>query len=393
VVGAGPAGSTAAKFISEKGLKVLLMDKCTFPRDKPCGGGITMKTLQRFSYINDDLIESYSYGGHLHSSSLTYNINVERKEPFGAFVLRKKFDHELVKLAINSGASFLEGKKVVDVKANQENAIVTLDDGSRITSQLIIGADGIWSTVAKKSGLSHNNKHIGLCVVKEAPISSKEIDKYFTKKRIGHLHIKVFGLTGYGWVFPKKDHINIGVGQIISPKTKDKKNLREIYDKYLTLLKENNHIPNSIDAEKVKGAALPTCPLEKTYSDRILLCGDAAGLINPLTGDGIEYAMISGKIASDVCKEALDVNNTSASFLSRYQQRWQKDFGKDIKILLRSQAGWATDSEKAMQLLANDKNLAEIGFQLATGNISIQKSRWIILKRFLVSYLRNLIKK
>ncbi|MGF3555170.1 MAG: NAD(P)/FAD-dependent oxidoreductase [Thermoplasmatota archaeon] len=66
--------------------------------------------------------------------------------------------------------------------------------------------------------------------------------------------------------------------------------------------------------------------------NRLILCGDAAGLINPLTGDGIEYAMISGKIASEVCKEALNAGNTTSSFLSKYQDRWQKSFGKDLTM-------------------------------------------------------------
>jgi digeranylgeranylglycerophospholipid reductase len=270
-----------------------------------------------------------------------------------------------------------------------------LDDGTRITSQLVIGADGVWSTIAKKSGLSPLNPSVGLCIVQEIPLSSKVIDEYFTENRIGHLHIKIFGLAGYGWVFPKHEHINIGVGQIILNKTfiKYKKNLRDIYYQYITLLKKKHHIPSTIDTKKIKGAAIPTCPLKKTYEDQVILCGDAAGLINPFTGDGIEYAMVSGQIASEVCKEALDANNTTKSFLSRYQQRWQQDFGKDINILLRAQRGWVSDTEKVIKLLANDNKLAEIGFEIATGNISIQKSRWNLMKRFFISYIRNLIAK
>jgi digeranylgeranylglycerophospholipid reductase len=354
-----------------------------------------MKTLKRFSYIDEDLIETYSYGGCIHSSSLTYNVHVEKKEPFGAFVIRKKFDNELVRLAINSGVSFREGKKVIDIKKNQDNANILLDDGTSITSQLVIGADGVWSTTAKKSGLRPQNPAVGICIVQEVPASSKIIDKYFTKKKIGHLHIKVFGLAGYGWVFPKDKYINIGVGQITSATThnKVKKNLKDIYNQYITLLKKNHEIPSSINTKRIKGAALPMCPLNKTYADRLLLCGDAAGLINPLTGDGIEYAMVSGQIASEVCKEAIDAGDTSASFLSRYQKRWQHDFGKDIKFLLRAQKGWSTDSEKVVKLIASDKKLAEIGFALATGNISIQESRFKLIRCFLISYIRNLLTK
>lgn len=83
----------------------------------------------------------------------------------------------------------------------------------------------------------------------------------------------------------------------------------------------------------IRGAALPLEPLPKTYTNRVILCGDAAGLIDPATGEGIDYAMSSGKIAAKVIIDALEKNDMSAKFLSKYEIIWKKDFGKDIKIL------------------------------------------------------------
>ena len=100
VVGAGPAGSTTAKFLAEKGVKVLLIDKDRFPRDKPCGGGIPLRTLKRFRYLKeeDDLIDSYSYGGYAYSPSLKYRVELQKNEPPLAMVIRKKFDHGFIVL-------------------------------------------------------------------------------------------------------------------------------------------------------------------------------------------------------------------------------------------------------------------------------------------------------
>ena len=99
VVGAGPAGSTAAKFLSEKGVKVLLVDKSKFPRDKPCGGGLPARVLKRFEYIKD-LIDSYSYGSYAYSPSLKFKMEFQQNDPFVAMILRNKFDYGLVKLAL-----------------------------------------------------------------------------------------------------------------------------------------------------------------------------------------------------------------------------------------------------------------------------------------------------
>jgi flavin-dependent dehydrogenase len=119
VVGAGPAGSTAAKNLAEKGIKVLLLDKATFPRDKPCGGGLPTRVQKRFPYIQP-FIDSISYGSTTYSSSLRYKYDLIREKPFLMMVLRKDFDHRLLTLAKQAGAVFLEGRSVVDVVVQKE---------------------------------------------------------------------------------------------------------------------------------------------------------------------------------------------------------------------------------------------------------------------------------
>jgi len=387
VVGAGPAGSTAAKFLSEKGVKVLLIDKNKFPRDKPCAGGISTKTLKRFKYIQDDWIESYSYATYTHSSSLKYKFELQRDEPLIAMILRKKFDYELVKLAISSGTTFLDAKSAEDIKILDNKVKIILKNGANIESEIVIGADGVWSTIAKKSGLRNNTKNICICLFEEYPMNSKTIEQFLDKKRICHIHLNVNKITGYGWVFPKKEHVNIGITQFQQAldSSKGRTNLKNTYETYIKILKENKIIPENLKIGKIRGAALPTCPFEKTYSDRLVLCGDAAGFANPLSGEGIYYAMSSGKIAADVVTEALEEENTNNKFLSRYQTIWYRDFGRDLKSLYNISMIWGKDNEKLFRIISKDKKLSELAVEVIIGQIDVQKCIGKIKRR--VAYL------
>ena len=392
IVGAGPAGSTAAIFLSKKGFKVALIDKSDFPRDKPCGGGLPSHVLKRFSnIISKDLIESHSYGGTTFSPSLKYKIEYTTNKPFTSMVLRKKFDYRLVQKAIENGADFKPGKKVNDIKITNDQGTLIFDDNTKIGTRIIIGADGIWSTVAKKTGLRKRDIKIGFSVVEEYEVDEEIMDKYFGKRRLGYIHSKFQNVTGYGWVFPKKKHLNIGIGVIeYNPKNKEFNNLKEIYGNYLSVLKKQKLIPDNIKIKKIKGGALPVCPLDKTYSNRVLLIGDAGGFINPTSGEGIYYAMASAEIAAETIEESLNCQDTSEKFLSNYQKKWKKDFGKELRLLY-----WVSkiqkkskNSEKNLILLYKDEKLRQLLMESMAGNLDIYQYRWKILRRFIYDSIK-----
>jgi geranylgeranyl reductase family protein len=395
VVGAGPAGATAAKFLAEKGEKVLLIDKSSFPRDKPCGGGLSVRTLKRFNYISKDLIDAYSSDGIIHSSSLKYEVQLHKDEPIAAFVIRKDFDFGLLQLAIERGTTFMERKTVSDVSILPEKVKIKLNNGEYIESQLVIGADGIYSTIAKKSGLGYRQSLLGRCLFQEYHLDSSLFDDYFTEKRIFHFHLRFMGIKGYGWVFPKKDSVNIGIGEIKPSATQstNKPNLKEFYENYIHLLKESKIIPPTINLGKIQGGILPLTPLKKTFTDRVILCGDAAGLMNPLTGDGIDYAMSSGKFAAEVCTEALEAGETSASFLSKYQQLWKDDFGKEIKLCLRILKVLLerNSGEKYVRLLSGDTQIADMVLTLLNNQGRLDECQWKLVKRFVYIYCKDLL--
>jgi len=385
IVGAGPAGSTAAKFLSEKGINVLLIDKEKFPRDKPCGGGLPVRVFNRFPYIKKDFIESYSYSAFAYSPSLKYKMKLKRDEPLIAMILRKKFDNQLVKLAIDSGTDFKDGKSAVDIKISDSSAKVLLDDNTTIESKIVIGADGVWSTIAKKTGLCKDYKKICMCLFQEYKMSPETLDKYLGKDRSCHIHVKVNRTAGYGWVFPKREHVNIGITQFKQAiYNKDiKGNIKDTYESYLKILKKDKIIPDDLTNEKIRGAALPTSPLDKTYSDRVIVCGDAAGFANPVTGEGIYHAMASGEIAAEVAIESLERENTSEKFLSKYQKIWYKDFGKDLKILYRTSLLWAKEDDRFINLICKDEKLSEYVLDAIVGRVNARKCRKKMIRRLL----------
>ena len=391
VVGAGPAGSTAAKILAEQGLNVILIDKEKFPRSKPCGGGLPLRTLKRFPYIEDlDVIESYSYGGYLYPPSLGYNIEIRKQEPVIAMILRKKFDNALVKLAIDNGAKFQDGKSVTDLKINHDKAQVILDDGKEIQTDLVIGADGCLSTVAQKARLATQHRYTGISVVEEFSLKMDTMDQFYTDKRLCHIHSKIHGISGYGWVFPKECHVNIGLvkyqpsGKIVN----DKKNIRDEFKEYISLLKNTEIIPKNIESTKLRGGVLPVKPLEKTYANRIILCGDAAGFINSVSGEGIHYALSSGEIAARVASESIKTDDTSEQFLSRYERQWKNDFGQEINIWLKSTKQWGKQNENIFKFMSKDNKLAEMFFAIMTGQESVYELRWKILKRYIYAYMK-----
>lgn len=394
IVGAGPSGSTAAKNLAENGKKVLIIDKQKFPRDKPCGGAIPTRVMKQFPYV-EEFIDSISYGSYTHSSSLKYTLKFVREKPLLATVIRKDFDDGLVKLAVNAGAMFLNSKTVKDVTTQKDKVVLLLDDNEKIEAKIVLGCDGMRSIVAEKTNLCKKMDDICICVVQEQPMSTQQLQKYFTDKKIVHLFIKTQGIAGYGWIFPKKKHVNIGMGQFESAvdSSKPRPNLKESYKKYIKLLKEKKMLPKDFPIENVKGGTLPVFPLKKTYSDRVLICGDAAGFINSITGEGIYYAMASGEMAANVALESLDSDDMSSEFLSKYQDLWYDKFGKDLKLLGRFNKMWGSDSERFVRLLSKDLKFAKLIVGITGGRISISRYRTKIIIRYIYVLIKDFFSK
>jgi digeranylgeranylglycerophospholipid reductase len=257
---------------------------------------------------------------------------------------------------------------------------------------LVIGADGVWSVVARKSGLGQHYPHVGRCLYQELPVDGGLLDEYFTEKKQFQLYTKFMGVDGFGWVIPKKDCVNVGIGEMlpVGSSVQKKLPLSEVYRRFVSFLVEKKRIPSTFGGGKIQGGMLPFVPFEKTFADRVLLCGDAAGQVNPLTGDGIHYAMSSGKYAAEVCAMALDAGTTDASFLSRYQRLWKDDFGDEIKMFRRLMKRVLQKDERYIRLLSRDPGLITMVLMLADTQGTLSDHKWKILRRFVPLYVKDL---
>ncbi|MFA5102411.1 MAG: NAD(P)/FAD-dependent oxidoreductase [Candidatus Thermoplasmatota archaeon] len=389
VVGAGPAGATAAKILSETGLRTILLEKTTFPRDKPCGGGLQMRVLHRFKYLEEhNLIDSFSTRIQIHSSSLQHHLDFHQTKPLEAMVLRQTFDEGLVTLATRAGALLQCGNAVHDLTDQKDHVRLVLSDGTTVESRLVIGADGMWSMIAKKIGMKQHSDQIGICAYNEYHFDQETMRDLYGEERSVHIHIQPYGMAGYGWMFPKKEHVNIGVvefRQAVTPRL-NKKNLQILFTQYLQILKKQKLIPNSLRTTTTHGGAFPTCPMSTLTTDRVLLCGDAGGLVNPLTGEGIYYAMCSGETAAKTAIKALENSTTDVRTLKCYQTQWNQEFSLELSLLSRLSKRWGRNLDSFLEVANKDPKLVDIICQAIPSKKGVQGEKWKIIRRFVFSY-------
>jgi len=335
IVGAGPAGSTAAVLLKKFNRSVLLIDKERFPRDKPCGGYLTKRIFDRFTYLKRNLgeiTEVPTYGSYFYSPNLS-KLEWIKGVPVGYLVLRTKFDNYLKDLAVMKGAEILEGKRVEDLVVNENEAKVILQDGTSYRANLIIGADGVRSVIAEKSQIYEKSPSTtkGLCIVNEYEVPTADIDNIYGNKRATHYFYGFGGIIGYSWVFPKKNHINIGIG---GPSSAGRE-LGCIFPKFLNFLHENLMVPKRTYLKaKFKGSLIPLSTalyLNRSYTDRVLLAGDALGVVSSISGEGIYQSMASGEDAGIIANDALNEEKFDALFLKQYEKIWKKDLGIELK--------------------------------------------------------------
>ncbi len=336
VIGAGPAGATAARYLAKSGMKVCLIDKDQFPRDKPCGGGFSQGLIDDFPYLRkrtDEFLKGIARIGILHSPNR--QIALQGKVDM-AVTLRTDFDNVLLESAVEEGLEPLLENRVTSVRSNQDSYMVQLKGGQSIKASLVIGADGASSMTARETGLNTRwpSSKITACRVAEIPARYEDIIERYTEDLHYHFFANLSGLPGYGWIFPKQDTINIGLGIVGT----HAKGLPGIFDSFVAYLKKNNLLKANSDLSGTKGALVPTGgPLDRTYIDRLLLVGDSAGMVSPLTGGGIAYAMKAARFAAVVIAKAFEEGTFSSSDLRNYEILWKHDFGDEFKGQLIAQ--------------------------------------------------------
>ncbi|TFG34289.1 NAD(P)/FAD-dependent oxidoreductase [Candidatus Thorarchaeota archaeon] len=336
VIGAGPAGSTAARYMAKSGMKVCLIDKDKFPRDKPCGGGFSLNLLDEFPYLRkrtDDFLKGVAKVGVLHSPNR--RIRLQGRVDM-ALTLRTDFDNVLLESAIENGLEPILGKRAVSIKMGKKKSEVLLRGGQTIKASVVVGSDGVSSLVARDTGLNRkwDSSKLTACRVVEVPTKYDDIIDRYSQDLHYHFFANIEGLPGYGWIFPKLDTINIGLG-IVSTHAKG---LPRIFESFVSYLKRENLLLKDSDISKVKGALVPTGgPLNQTHLENCLLVGDSAGMVSPLTGGGIVYAMRAARFAAKVLVKVQEKDALNTETFEKYEHLWRSDFGKDFRKQLLAQ--------------------------------------------------------
>ena len=301
IIGAGPSGATLAFELANHGVKVLVIDKATFPRYKCCGGGLTFKAATLLGVDVTSIIENSVSGAVLAFSGAGYH-----RANYGQIIMytikRENLDYLLLQKAEKAGAEILQGITFESLSSNDDHVEVSTSDGD-YKSQFVIGADGSRSIVASSVNNGGYDDIVGIQT--EISVGNKDLEKWQSQVVID------LGRTsdGYAWLFPYKESLSTGIASF---KTKDK-DLKNGYRQFLTSLGINQY-----KTVKQSGGIISVCKGRPCVTrGRLALLGDAAGLADPLTGEGLYNAILSAKLATPVIEKALLQNGDN---LDSYQQ-------------------------------------------------------------------------
>jgi geranylgeranyl reductase family protein len=360
VVGAGPSGSTAAYYLAQAGLDVLLIEKSRFPRDKVCGDGLTPRAVKALVAIGVDVSEE---AGWLRNKGLRViggGMRLELDWPelsswpgYGLVRPRSSLDEQLARRAQAAGAKLLEGTTVTGPVLDDDGRIVGVatsagdaDDaksksrfdnaerepGDSVTyrARTVVAADGNSSRLSVAMGLRKRDDRPMGVAVRTYYSSPRHKDDYLESwldlwdgDRL---------LPGYGWIFGMGDGTsNVGLGLLNTSKAFGNTDYRALLKRWLTSMPEEWGYTEENRTEPVRGAALPM-GFNRTphYSRGLLLAGDAAGMVNPFNGEGIAYAMESGELLARVVAQAL-ARPTAAEterVLRGYPEELQAAYGR-----------------------------------------------------------------
>jgi len=311
VVGAGPAGSTAARELASSGARVLVVDRAEFPRYKACGGGIPLRTEKLLPFPIDSVVEdsvSLLQVSHRGESRFTRDSGA----PFAHMVMRERFDALLLKHARKAGAEFRPGTAVRAATANGAVRI-TGESGFEAEAAYLVCADGAHSPVGKMVGLGDG---IAECAAWEVEVRAPAAKlRAYRSTALIELGYRPWG---YAWLFPKQNVLSIGI--VLPPgQAPDMKDHVRAYVERLGL--------GSAEIEMARGHKVRFRRGHETIAnDRALLAGDSAGMADEFTEEGISYAIESGRLAARNVLRALDGGG-----LERYQQDIDRELMPELK--------------------------------------------------------------
>ncbi|MBC8989545.1 MULTISPECIES: geranylgeranyl reductase family protein [Micromonospora] len=323
VVGAGPGGSATAYHLARHGVRVLLLEKTEFPREKVCGDGLTPRAVRQLIRMG---VDTSPEAGWLHNKGLRViggGVRLELDWPdlasfpnYGLVRTRLDFDDLLAQRAVAAGAKLRTSVNVLGPVLGADDRVIGVQaevgpdkEPATFHAPLVVAADGVSGRFPLALGLAkREDRPIGVAVRRYYRSPAKHDDDYLES----WLELRAKGsdalLPGYGWIFGLGDgRVNVGLGVLNSSSAFGKTNYRKLLTDWLANTPEEWGMTDESNAEgPTLGAALPMgFNRVPHYTRGVLLVGDSGGMVNPFNGEGIAYAMESGEMAAEVMVQAL----------------------------------------------------------------------------------------
>ena len=343
IVGAGPAGCAAAYQLAGKGLSIALIDKSTFPRDKICGDALSADVINQFYRMDPDLLSKFdTFKEKLWSNGIRFyapnhkTLDIGCKptahmDAPGYIVKRVDFDNFFFEQVKDKPEvnTFLN-QSVSSIKYTPDYVEITSADHT-FRAKMILGADGANSVVKKALQLPQDNKKDYAAGIRQYYSNVKGM----SNDNLIELHFYKEALPGYFWIFPlPNNQANVGMGMLAKKVSKSKINLKEHFKNLIEThpqLKER--FKEATPLEKVQGFRLPMGSTKRRISgNRTILLGDAAGMIDPFSGEGIGNAIRCGRFGADHVLEAFEKNDFSAEFNKAYDKFIYHKMWSELKI-------------------------------------------------------------
>jgi geranylgeranyl reductase family protein len=393
VVGAGPAGATAARTLAGRGIAVRLLDRATFPRNKPCGGGISVRVLTRFPFLQRELTR---IGTHAVSRLYLDGPDgdaavIESDGPAALMIRRVEFDALLVSLAQQAGAELVTGADIV--QARQDDDGVTLDarDGRRFRAPMVIAADGVHSVVARRLGINPgwSASAVALDMMEETPRSTlRDVDPSalwvsYGFDPAGLRPVKEKSAAeGYAYIFPKRDHVNIGIGYVLSHyRAAVDRAPYELQRGFVAALRDRGIVVGDSVRNNFTPFLIPVGgPLRHPARGRVLLAGDAGGFVNGFTAEGIYYAMVTGDLAATAVAGGGEVTGLAA----RYRRACDYEIGAELRDSVLIQRYLFADRRRIAGVIQGTRRepaTTRAILDFAMGRRSYRSLRWRLLAR------------
>jgi geranylgeranyl reductase family protein len=339
IVGAGPAGATAALRLARAGVPVRLIDRTPFPRNKPCGGGISVRILRRFPYLAEALsrIPTHEISRLYLEGPAGESTVVESDTPAALMIRRVEFDALLVSLAVEAGAELVTGVDIVRACAGGGRVTLTARDGRQFASTTVVAADGVNSVIARRLGLNSGwpSRSVALDMMEETPRAAlRDVDPSTVWVAYG------FDATGrcnggvtpegYAYIFPKRDHVNVGIGYVLSYfRQSVARPPYELQRDFISRVRARGVVVGESVRDNFTPFLIPIGgPLPKPGRGRVLLAGDAGGFVNGFTAEGIYYAMVSGDLAARTISAS---PVTTVNLARPYSRAVNKEIGTELR--------------------------------------------------------------